>query len=435
MRIPFINSDGALTRAFVEVCRALDARAGTPELPAASTRFQTAMLDNLPEAIEYINYQMPQLILINFSDGKFDGFELMRQIVADPWLNHGAILAVFRTSEALERINALENANIVHSLQHSELKQHLPKVLEEIWNNRQILFQRALQQEFLSDISGQFVLANDVSIVPFYANLIANYLYNMGFIESARKIGIGLSLTEMLINAIEHGNCGISAGEKRAHLEAGGTAAKLIESRCRNREIAGRRVHFHYDIRPARSVYTIRDQGEGFDWRARLGQQEVDVLSEQGRGIWLASQSVDQVTYNEAGNEVSLRVEHRQNMSNALPTLIGNSEIVEFEPEAVVFRQGEESSYLYYIAEGEFRVEVNGRQLATMTPGDLLIGEMSFLLEETRSASVIANTDGKLIKISKEAFVETIKSKPYYGIFLAKLIAQRLNRLSQRIIA
>ena len=105
---------------------------------------------------------------------------------------------------------------------------------------------------------------------------------------------------------------------------------------------------------------------------------------------------------------------------------------MDFEPEEVVFREGEESTFLYYIAEGEFRVETNNRTLATMNPADILLGEMSFLLEESRSATVIANSAGKLIKISKETFVESIKAKPHYGLFLAKLIAQRLQRLSQR---
>ena len=67
-----------------------------------------------------------------------------------------------------------------------------------------------------------------------------------------------------------------------------------------------------------------------------------------------------------------------------------------------------------------------------MTPADMLIGEMSFLLDESRSATVIAKSPATLIKISKEVFVERIKEKPYYGLFLARLLAQRLERLGQR---
>jgi hypothetical protein len=209
----------------------------------------------------------------------------------------------------------------------------------------------------------------------------------------------------------------------------------LIQARCEDPAIASTRVEFNYDIHPAQSGYVIRDEGKGFDWRSRLQQEEIDFLSEHGRGIWMTVHNVDEIHYNAAGNEVSLTVKHQQNVNNTLPIVFGNSDVVEFEPNQVVFRQGEESSFLYYIAEGEFRVELNNHHLNTINPSDLLIGEMSFLLEETRSATVIANTKAKLIKISKEAFIESIKSKPYYGIFLAKLIAQRLQRLGQRLMS
>jgi hypothetical protein len=434
MRIPFINTDLSLQEQLDQVCRALRAQSVRVPTPG-STPFQSMHLSEPERAVEYINYQTPQLILINFSDARIDAFEIMNHIIADPWLNHGAIIGVFKSSETLERINALENSNLVLALQQSDLKQQLPKVLSVIDDNRQILFQRALQKEFFADISGRFTLPNDTSIVPFFANLISNYLYNMGFIEGARRANIGLSLTEMLINAIEHGNCAISAEEKRAHLERGGTAAALIQARCEDPAIASTRVEFNYDIHPAQSGYVIRDEGKGFDWRSRLQQEEIDFLSEHGRGIWMTVHNVDEIHYNAAGNEVSLTVKHQQNVNNTLPIVFGNSDVVEFEPNQVVFRQGEESSFLYYIAEGEFRVELNNHHLNTINPSDLLIGEMSFLLEETRSATVIANTKAKLIKISKEAFIESIKSKPYYGIFLAKLIAQRLQRLGQRLMS
>jgi hypothetical protein len=434
MRIPFINTDPTLNEQLDLVCSALREDTGRNH-PLNSTPFQSVHLGEPERAIEYINYQTPQLILINFSDHRFDAFDIMRQIIADPWLNHGAIIGVFKSSETLDRIDALENANLVFTLQQSDLKQQLPKVLSLIDDNRQILFQRALQKEFFADISGRFLLPNDTSIVPFFANLISNYLFNMGFIEGKRRPNIGLSLTEMLINAVEHGNCGISAEEKRAHLDTGGTAAALILEKNRDPAIAAKRVAFSYEIHPSQSIYVIRDEGKGFDWRSRLQQEEIDFLSEHGRGIWMTVHNVDEIRYNPAGNEVSLTVKHQQNVSNTLPIMFGNSEIVEFQPNEIVFRQGEESSFLYYIAEGEFRVELNNHHLNTINPSDLLIGEMSFLLEETRSATVIANTKAKLIKISKEAFIESIKSKPYYGIFLAKLIAQRLQRLGQRMMS
>jgi len=59
------------------------------------------------------------------------------------------------------------------------------------------------------------------------------------------------------------------------------------------------------------------------------------------------------------------------------------------------------------------------------------MGEMAFLLDNQRSATVKAESPGKLIEITKQEFVEAIKAKPHYGIFLCRLLAQRIQRTNQ----
>ena len=145
--------------------------------------------------------------------------------------------------------------------------------------------------------------------------------------------------------------------------------------------------------------------------------------------------AIDKATYNEIGNEVTLVYHHENHRASNLPQVIKDNEVVEFRPGDIVFRQGEESDFLYYLAEGNYRVEVNGNRVDNLTPVDVLLGEMSFLLEDRRSATVIAEAPGKLIKITKEDFINIIQNQPYYGIFLSKLIATRLHRLSRGLLS
>jgi len=67
-----------------------------------------------------------------------------------------------------------------------------------------------------------------------------------------------------------------------------------------------------------------------------------------------------------------------------------------------------------------------------LTPDDIFMGEMSFLLSNRRSATVVSKGKSVLIRISKQDFVNLIKENPHYGIFLARLLAQRLARLNLR---
>ncbi|MBN2874737.1 MAG: cyclic nucleotide-binding domain-containing protein, partial [Spirochaetales bacterium] len=70
--------------------------------------------------------------------------------------------------------------------------------------------------------------------------------------------------------------------------------------------------------------------------------------------------------------------------------------------------------------------------VSALSPDDIFMGEMSFLLSNRRSATVVSKGRSVMIRISKQDFVNLIKESPHYGIFLARLLAQRLARLNLR---
>lgn len=431
MNLPLANTDPEVEALVLAAAQAANAGADAAERHGP---LKAVPVTGTAEAVDYINYHTAPLVLVNFSDARVDGLELVRRLMADPWMSHAGLIAIYGDHETFQQIEALEHANIIITLNRTQLERQLPKVLGIIRENQQVLYHRALHAELVSAVSGQFELGVDLLLVPCYANLLANYVYNVGFVDVDARKRIALVLTEMLNNAIEHGSCEIGGEEKAAWLDGGGTAQALIEEKAADPRLAGRRVFLQYQIDRERSVFTIRDEGPGFDWRRFLGEDaQLEALALHGRGILLSRESAAELTYNERGNEVRLAFEHRHPMRNAVPEALRDSEEVRVQPGEVVMQQGEQSTYLYYVAEGEFRVEVNGVHIATVSPDDVLLGEMSFLLEERRSASVIARTPGRLIRISQEAFINIVKDQPYYALFLAKLLAQRLNRLSQGV--
>mgnify|MGYP006286731463 CR=1 FL=1 len=58
---------------------------------------------------------------------------------------------------------------------------------------------------------------------------------------------------------------------------------------------------------------------------------------------------------------------------------------------------------------------------------------MSFLLGNRRSATVVSRGGSELVRVTKNAFVNGIQRQPHYGIFLARLLAQRLSRLNKQV--
>lgn len=198
-------------------------------------------------------------------------------------------------------------------------------------------------------------------------------------------------------------------------------------------DIRKKKVYLVYKFHPQQSTFIIKDQGQGFNWRKTAKQLGDGVVGPHGRGITITSQSIRNLRYNEKGNQVAFDVMHQQSQSNLKPKIFDNSAVVHFQKDEVVFEKGETSDFLYYIASGHYHImDSSDRAIATLTPNDIFIGEMAFLLSEPRSATVKAALPGQLIRLSKKEFFDALKEFPHYGLFLARLVAKRLARMNQR---
>ena len=122
-------------------------------------------------------------------------------------------------------------------------------------------------------------------------------------LNEAGLLGVRIGLGEMILNAVEHGNLGISTTEKETAL-ADGRFPGLVASRLAMPENAGKRVWIESRLAGGEFRVTVRDEGTGFDWRALAAADPGATLA--GRGVLLARFHFDEVRWNERGNEVTL---------------------------------------------------------------------------------------------------------------------------------
>ncbi|MCW5203901.1 MAG: cyclic nucleotide-binding domain-containing protein [Candidatus Electrothrix communis] len=386
-------------------------------------------LTSFDEAVDYISTELPEIIFIDFSESSIDGFALLDVIMQDQWLLHTGIIAFSKTPKDTERIEAIQGANIIVAIEETQIKASLSKIISIIMNNRRILFQHGLGMNIVENISGAFELNNDQLEVKCYANLIANFLFNTKKIDRKGKFNLQLSLMEMLMNGVEHGNCAITFEEKSQWLESGRAIGELISLRHQKNAVAAKRVYFKYTLNSSSARFSVADQGQGFDWRTimRLIQQQ-GLLALHGRGIFITQSVTKKLTYNDKGNMVTFEFAYNPEKIDLTPGLFNKMPIKNINKGETIFQQGESSSCLYYIVNGYYDIIVNDKKVSCLNPDDIFMGEMSFLLNNHRSATVRAKTAGQLIKITKKEFVQSIKRKPHYALFLTRLLARRIHR-------
>ena len=118
----------------------------------------------------------------------------------------------------------------------------------------------------------------------------------------------GMGLSELMLNAVEHGNLGLSYAEKtRLKWEDGWD--QEIERRLELPENACKFAAVRLDIGDSEVVFSIQDTGPGFDWTAYLDFAPDRAFDPNGRGIAMArSLSFSTVEYQGNGNTVVARV-------------------------------------------------------------------------------------------------------------------------------
>jgi sigma-B regulation protein RsbU (phosphoserine phosphatase) len=113
-----------------------------------------------------------------------------------------------------------------------------------------------------------------------------------------------VGLTELLVNAVEHGNLGISYDEKTSLNENGGWNAEVAR-RISLPENALKRVEVRFARTDEQISFTIRDEGRGFDWRQYMEVDPQRAFDTHGRGIAMANRlSFSSLQYRGSGNEV-----------------------------------------------------------------------------------------------------------------------------------
>ncbi|MBV1914973.1 MAG: response regulator [Pseudomonadales bacterium] len=137
------------------------------------------------------------------------------------------------------------------------------------------------------------------------AHAIASLL--AGACPDPGKVVTGLS--ELMVNAIEHGNLGISYEEKSTLLQDG-TWALEVNKRLQQPEYSARYAEVEFLRGEDYIEITVVDQGMGFDWQEYLQFNPKRVLDSHGRGIALANAlSFSRLEYKGIGNEVSAQID------------------------------------------------------------------------------------------------------------------------------
>jgi CheY-like chemotaxis protein len=246
------------------------------------------------------------LVVTDLQMPEMDGLELV-DVVRREFPQLPVILITAHGSEALA-VEALERGAASY-VPKSHLTAKLLDTVEQVLSlprsdaDYQPLVSCLLDTEF------RFALDNDKALIEPLLNLSKQVIEDFRLCDANGRMRVAVALEEALLNAMYRGNLEISREqmeEVREHMVMG-QGLGLITQRRRQTPFRERQVLFQIRATPDEVRFVVRDEGPGFDVMSVLDPGDPDQLNrDAGRGLVLMRTFMDDVFYNERGNEVTM---------------------------------------------------------------------------------------------------------------------------------
>ena len=126
----------------------------------------------------------------------------------------------------------------------------------------------------------------------------------LGLCGESDRIRMGVGLGEALANAMFHGNLELSSSLRETDANA---YHRLAQERRRQSPYQERHTEVQVRMSPGKAEFVIRDQGKGFNPASLPDPTDPANLDKiTGRGILLMRSFMDEVSFNDKGNEVTM---------------------------------------------------------------------------------------------------------------------------------
>ena len=258
------------------------------------------------EALTSMQLSLPDLLITDLMMPEMDGLQLVTE-VRERYPQLPVILITAHGSETLA-VEALERgaaSYVPKSQMSAKLMDTARQVLALSGDDR--VYARLLER--MEESKASFNLSNEPALIGRAVEHLIWQVAGMKVCDATVRRCLAVALEEAMLNALLHGNLELApeeAQEVRAATLQGETC-DLVAQRCEQDSIRHRTIKLSYRLSRKHAHVVIRDSGEGFDYQSISHAGTADAMeAEGGRGLVLIKNFMDEVSFNEAGNEITM---------------------------------------------------------------------------------------------------------------------------------
>lgn len=257
--------------------------------------------DNGQSAVDVVSAQLPDIVLTDLNMPEMDGLELVTAIRE----GYPHIPVVLMTADGSEEMaaSALKRGAASY-VPKNRLADDLLDTLDQVYSTSQSAHSLSRLMHYMTHTQTQFVLPNDPALLKICLDRLISMLRCLPLGDEMERVRVGIALREAISNAYYHGNLEVVDEDFDGDRD---DWHSIASSRWYEAPYSDRKIHVSADIDRERAIFVIADDGDGFDFATEGGEfVGADEGESPGRGQTLMRTIMDEVSYNNAGNEVRL---------------------------------------------------------------------------------------------------------------------------------
>ena len=253
------------------------------------------------EALDIIPKRKPDIVLTDVSMPEMDGLELVEHIRRI----HRPLPVIIMTAYGSEEtaVAALK-AGATSYVPKKGLRQGLSSALHIVLSAVEARKHREKVRGLLENSESHFVIGMEPDAPAALVQYLENDLAELNFCDEAGLFQVNSALSEAIANAVEHGCLELDSDIREAH---DGSYYQLARERRQQEPYCNRRVRVSAKLTQDEVTYIVRDEGPGFNTSALPNPKDpANLVKAGGRGVLLIRMFMDEVRFNETGNEVTM---------------------------------------------------------------------------------------------------------------------------------
>jgi len=263
--------------------------------------------ENGAQGLQMVGQLFPDVVVTDLQMPEMNGIQLCAEIKAE-YPQVPVILITGKGSEDLA-VEALA-AGAASFVPKSALATSLLETIEQVLCLSKHLSPENLLMKYVTNTRYQFCLDNDQNLIGPVVDFVVRNLEKLELTDKTEGRHFAVALEEALINSMYHGNLelpGATVQEARRALHDG-QLCEAVQEKLDIPKYRERKIRLAVEFSRKEVKVVIRDEGVGFQSNGkRMTEVDLNQFSGAGgRGLTLIKSFMDDVQFNESGNEIRM---------------------------------------------------------------------------------------------------------------------------------